>query len=113
MSANNRESFLFVYGSLMRDTERKRLLGRSVGAIPARLDGYRRGQSKYYFVARDSDAETEGAILLDLTERDFQILDEYEDTPRIYTRERISVIGSDGQSIECWIYLPTGWEEQA
>jgi hypothetical protein len=100
---------LFVYGILLDAAERARLLARPIDAIPARLHGYARGQKRYYFVARESGAITEGAILEGLDARDFEILDRYEDVPRLYTRESIAVVAADGAKVECWIYLPTEW----
>ena len=102
-------SQLFVYGTLTQPAERSRLLGRSIRATPARLRGYFRGRAKYYFVAKRDGAETDGEVLVELTDRDFEIIDRYEDVPRLYTRERIEVIDSAGHPLECWIYLPTAW----
>ena len=109
-TVENDEQLLFVYGSLMDPAERQRLLGRPIEAIPARLDGYVHGRKRYYFVAKQADAVTEGAILERLSARDLAILDDYEEVPKLYTRERIEVVATDGRKIECWIYLPTGWE---
>jgi gamma-glutamylcyclotransferase (GGCT)/AIG2-like uncharacterized protein YtfP len=106
---NDDDQLLFVYGSLMNPAERVMLLGRPVDSSPARLPGYARGRKRYYFVARQADAVTDGAILEGLTQRDLAILDGYEEVPTLYTRERIEVIAADGRKIECWIYLPTGW----
>jgi gamma-glutamylcyclotransferase (GGCT)/AIG2-like uncharacterized protein YtfP len=106
---DNGNEMLFVYGTLMNPAERLRLLGRPVDASPARLAGYARGQKRYYFIARQRDAVTDGAILEDLSPRDLAILDKYEDVPTLYTRERIEVIAADGSRIECWVYLPTEW----
>jgi gamma-glutamylcyclotransferase (GGCT)/AIG2-like uncharacterized protein YtfP len=100
---------LFVYGALMNPAERLRLLGRPVNASPARLAGYARGRKRYYFVARQTGAATDGAILEDLSAHDLAILDEYEEVPTLYRRERIEVLTADGRKIECWIYLPTDW----
>ena len=102
---------LFVYGTLMNPAERMRLLGRPVNASPAHLAGYARGKKRYYFVARQAGAATDGAILDGLTAHDLAILDEYEEVPTLYTRERIEVLTADGGKIECWIYLPTSWAQ--
>lgn len=107
MSDDNQ--LLFVYGSLTNPVERQRLLHRSIGAEPARLIGYARGRNRYCFVRKQADAVTEGAILSGLSARDLAILDEYEEVPTLYIRERIEVIGADGGKIECWIYVPTDW----
>jgi gamma-glutamylcyclotransferase (GGCT)/AIG2-like uncharacterized protein YtfP len=104
---------LFVYGSLMNPVERLRLLGRLIEAAPGSLPGYERGQKKYHFVVKQTGVTTDGAILEGLGPRDFAILDAYEDVPRLYTRERIEVLGADARPIECWIYLPTDWATEA
>jgi hypothetical protein len=100
---------LFVYGALMDPAERMRLLGHPSDASPARLPNYTRGKKRYYFVAKQRDAVTDGAILEGLSARDLVILDDYEVVPTLYTRERIEVIAADDRKIECWIYLPTDW----
>ena len=108
-TVENDNQLLFVYGSLIDPAERQRLLTRPIEAIPARLPGYVRGHRRYYFVAKQADAVTEGAILEGLSACDLAILDRYEEVPTLYTRERIEVVAVDGRNIECWIYLPTGW----
>lgn len=105
----NDDEMLFVYGSLMNPAERERLPGRPVEARPARLLGYARGRKRYYFIAKQARAATDGAILEPLTADDLAILDRYEQVPTLYTRERIEVREADGGKIECWIYLPTSW----
>ncbi len=107
----NDNQLLFVYGTLMNPAERLRLLGRPIDASPARLPGYARGRKRYYFVAKQADAVTDGAILEGLSARDLEILDAYEEVPTLYTRERIEVVAADASKIECWIYLPTKWAE--
>jgi gamma-glutamylcyclotransferase (GGCT)/AIG2-like uncharacterized protein YtfP len=101
---------LFVYGILMEEALRSRLLGRAIAGEPARLDGFERGRSRYFYVLRKPGAQVAGAILHGLDSRDFAILDEYEDAPKLYTREPVEVTRADGGLVRCWIYLPTGWE---
>jgi gamma-glutamylcyclotransferase (GGCT)/AIG2-like uncharacterized protein YtfP len=107
----NDDQLLFVYGSLLNSAKRVLLLGRSINASPARLPNYARGRKRFYFVAKQVDAITEGAILEGLTAHDLTKLDEYEEVPTLYTRERIEVVTSDARKIECWIYLPTNWSK--
>ena len=107
------DEVLFVYGSLMKPAERQRLLGRAIEARPAQLMGYARGRKRYYFIAKQAGAATDGAILEHLTVHDLAILDEYEQVPTLYTRERIEVLAADGRKIECWIYMPTNWASAA
>jgi gamma-glutamylcyclotransferase (GGCT)/AIG2-like uncharacterized protein YtfP len=111
MDSDNDNEILFVYGSLMNPAERVILLGHPVDAGPARLVGYARGRKRHYFVVKQADAVTDGAILEGLSARDFAVLDQYEEVPALYRRERIVVIAADGRKIECWIYLPTNWAE--
>jgi gamma-glutamylcyclotransferase (GGCT)/AIG2-like uncharacterized protein YtfP len=106
---HNDDEILFVYGSLMNPAERLRLLKRPIEASPARLLGYERGQKRYFFVAPRAGAITDGAILEGLDAQDLAILDAYEEVPRLYTRDRIEVLGADGRAVKCWIYLPTSW----
>jgi gamma-glutamylcyclotransferase (GGCT)/AIG2-like uncharacterized protein YtfP len=103
---------LFVYGTLVDSTRRRRLLGRDVEAEPGRLDGYARGRGRYHFVVAKTGATVEGAILHGLSPRDFAVLDEYEDLRHLYTRERAVARDRDGRDVECWVYLPTGWERR-
>ena len=93
----------------MNPAERLRVLGHPVNASPAHLPGYTRGRKRYYYVAKQADAVTDGAILDGLTADDLAVLDRYEEVPTLYTRERIEVVTADNHKIECWIYLPMSW----
>ncbi|MGA9722769.1 MAG: gamma-glutamylcyclotransferase family protein, partial [Candidatus Binatus sp.] len=95
--------------SLINPAERLRLLGRPIDASPAHLPNYARGRKRHYFVVKQANAVTYGAILEGLTAHDLAILDEYEEVPTLYKRERIEVLAADTRKIECWIYLPTNW----
>jgi gamma-glutamylcyclotransferase (GGCT)/AIG2-like uncharacterized protein YtfP len=106
---DNGDELLFVYGTLMNPAERVILLGRPIDASPGRLPGYVRGRKRHYFVAEQAGAFTDGAILEGLSARELAILDDYEEVPALYTRERIEVLAADGRKIECWIYLPMSW----
>jgi gamma-glutamylcyclotransferase (GGCT)/AIG2-like uncharacterized protein YtfP len=111
MSESDRPRPLFVYGSLLDPAERARLLERSTTALPACLAGYERGRKRYFYVTKREGAEVPGAILTGLSDAELAILDDYEDVPRLYTRERINVLDTTGAIVECWIYLPTAWAE--
>jgi gamma-glutamylcyclotransferase (GGCT)/AIG2-like uncharacterized protein YtfP len=107
MLAANRNSRLFVYGALLERARRVRLLGSEVEVSAATLGGYARMRARHFYIVRRAGAKTRGAILSWLGARDFRILDEYEDVPRLYTRERIEVTDDRGAQVECWIYMPT------
>lgn len=98
---------LFVYGSLLDAEHREQVLGRHVETMPATLRGYERGRTRHYFLRKQSGSETPGFLLMEMTARDFAILDGYEEVPVLYTRERVEVIDSRGQVVACWVYLPT------
>jgi gamma-glutamylcyclotransferase (GGCT)/AIG2-like uncharacterized protein YtfP len=102
---------LFVYGSLLSPAERIRLLGRAIEASPARLSGYERGRKRYFYVTKREGAEVPGALVAGLNDDEIAILDEYEEVPRLYTRELVNVLDLSGAAVECWIYLPTSWAE--
>jgi gamma-glutamylcyclotransferase (GGCT)/AIG2-like uncharacterized protein YtfP len=107
MVAPEKESRLFVYGSLLEAAFRTELLGRDVATSSATLRDYERGRGRYFFLKRQSGATTVGLLLQGLTSVDLATLDRYEELPRLYTRERISVETSTGDELRCWIYLPT------
>lgn len=107
MSVVHDDSALFVYGSLLDAAHRAEILGRETAASPARIVGYERRRRRHFYLAARAGAETDGLVLKGLAARDFAILDRYEEVPRLYTRERTTVIGADGAAIGCWVYLPT------
>jgi hypothetical protein len=74
---DNGDELLFVYGTLMNPAERVLLLGRPIDASPGRIPGYARGRKRHYFVAKQADAVTDGAILEGLSARELAILDQY------------------------------------
>jgi len=109
MSAPDAESdgALFVYGSLLDRAHRMALLGREVAAYPARLEGYERRRGRYFYIIERAGVETPGLVLSGLGERDFSVLDRYEEVPRLYTRVKVEVADGGGGKLRCWVYLPT------
>lgn len=97
---------LFVYGSLLDEARRVELLGRKVAATPARLTGYECRRGRYFYIVERGGAETTGLVLSGLGERDFAVLDRYEEVPRLYTRTKIDAVGADGGALRCWVYQP-------
>ena len=106
MTMRHASDALFVYGSLLEDATRERILGHRVEVIEARLVGFERRRARYYYIVRAEGAETVGMVLLGLTSEDWRRLDAYEEVPRLYTREEVEVLTSDGR-LRCWVYLPT------
>ncbi|HJU28992.1 MAG TPA: gamma-glutamylcyclotransferase family protein [Candidatus Binataceae bacterium] len=106
MKQPDEASTLFVYGSLLDPALRERIIGRRVATIEATLHGYERGRARHYFVRKRAGAATPGLLLLELDRRDFGVIDEYEEVPTLYTREKVEV-SIDGGRVRCWAYLPT------
>jgi len=106
MTTKNLPDALFVYGSLLEDATRERILGHRVEVIEARLDGFERRRARYYYIVRADGAETVGMVMRALTDEDWLRLDAYEEVPSLYTREAVEVITSAGP-LRCWVYLPT------
>lgn len=107
MKDEKSDSALFVYGSLLDAAHRAEILGREAVAAPARLAGYERRRGRHFYLIARAGAETAGLMLSGLDARDFAVLDRYEEVPRLYTRERVAVVGAAGGALECWVYLPT------
>jgi gamma-glutamylcyclotransferase (GGCT)/AIG2-like uncharacterized protein YtfP len=107
MPGNHPGTRVFVYGSLLDRARQRAVIGREARMLAARLPGYRRGRTRYFYIAPSRNAETAGAILLDLDARDLAALDRYEEVPRLYTRETVTVITGGAGRITCWCYLPT------
>jgi gamma-glutamylcyclotransferase (GGCT)/AIG2-like uncharacterized protein YtfP len=98
---------LFVYGSLLSPECRVQMIGREVIASPASLRGWRVRSGRYFYVVPDKGAVTMGLILRGLTPDEFEALDRYEDAPRLYTRELVTVTGEHGEAEYVWIYMST------
>jgi gamma-glutamylcyclotransferase (GGCT)/AIG2-like uncharacterized protein YtfP len=98
---------LFVYGSLLDAVHREQILGRRVTTMAATIRDYERGRRRYFYLRKRPGIETPGLLLLDLTARDFTLLDIYEVVPRLYTREQVEVVERNSVPLRCWIYLST------
>lgn len=81
----NSDGALFIYGSLLDEAHRTALLGREVVATQAQLEGYERRRGRYFYIVERAGVETPGLVLSGLGERDFAVLDRYEEVPRLYT----------------------------
>ena len=98
---------LFVYGSLVNPARRQEIIGRRIDTISATLPDYELGRARYFYIRKHPGISTTGLLLLNLTRRDFQALDRYEEIPRLYTREKVEVFDQSGNPVRCWVYLPT------
>ena len=55
------------------------------------FEGYERRRGRYFYIVERAGVETPGLVLSGLGERDFAVLDRYEEVPRLYTRVKIEV----------------------
>ncbi len=97
---------LFVYGSLLEEAKRRKILGHRVEVVAARLEGFERRRARYFYIARAAGVVTVGMVMLGLTDEDWHRLDAYEEVPTLYTREEIEIVTTEGP-LRCWVYLPT------
>jgi len=107
MDTHGETSMLFVYGSLRDASLREEIIGRPVETLPATIPDYELGRARYFYIRRRPGISTPGLLLLNLTLRDFIALDRYEETPRLYTREKVEVRDAERNPVRCWVYLPT------
>ena len=109
---------LFVYGTLCDPARVVQVLGHPCPAAPARLPGYERRDGRWPYLVR---TDIPGFLLRGLTADDMAKLDAYEGVHpeyrdgavrRLYTRERITVLGPEDAPVVCWVYLPNldDWE---
>jgi gamma-glutamylcyclotransferase (GGCT)/AIG2-like uncharacterized protein YtfP len=98
---------LFVYGSLADPVRREEIIGRRIEVVPATIHDYELGRARCFYIRYHPGVSTAGFLLLNLTARDFQILDRYEEIPQLYTREKLVVFDQSGKPVRCWAYLPT------
>jgi len=95
---------LFVYGSLLEPSLRRRLLGREIAAKPATLSGYRAyylNNQGYPALRRMAGGVTPGMLLQGLSYEDLRRLDRYEG--ELYYRRKLK-IRQGFASTRAWVY---------
>ncbi len=97
---------LFAYGSLLDPALRRRLLGRTVTTLPARLSGFERRRARHCYLVKRRGGAVEGLVLANLDGCELERLDAYEEVPRLYRRRRCKVVAPGARrAIPCWVYL--------
>ncbi len=91
----------------MDPTLRRRLLGRDVRVERGILTGFRRRKNRHFYITREARAFVEGLLLFELSNQDLIRLDQYEEVPHLYTREKLTVSSSSNHRYLAWVYLPT------
>lgn len=99
----------FVYGTLQVPAVLERVLERLPTLSAASLRGYRRGRLvglSYPAIIPAANAITEGALLVDLRDDEWPLLDAYEG--ELYARHRVTVTSSNGAARDavCYVLRP-------
>ncbi|GLC34994.1 hypothetical protein PLESTM_000262800 [Pleodorina starrii] len=101
----------FVYGTLMADEVVRVLIKRVPPSKPAALKGYTRykvkGQVFPAIVPSTAEAKVEGKVLLDLSDKELEILDVYESEE--YYRATVAPVLEDGSETKADVYV---WKDQ-
>lgn len=111
-SMDSNPDAIFVYGTLLLPVVQRRILGRSLAAEEAVLDGYARGVVRgqtYPSLRVAPGGETSGAVLSGVTAEDFDLLDAYEGD----RYERVVVPVNGKEEPRCaWVWLLRGpWQD--
>lgn len=99
---------LFAYGTLLEATVQRRVLGREVLVMPAKLAGWkvkrRFVRGRYPGIVASKGASAAGGVLR-VTAEELARADAYEDVPRLYRRARAAAnVGA--KRMRCWVYVP-------
>jgi len=97
---------LFVYGTLKDESILKDLIGRIPKKIKARLYGYKKYNVKgeeYPGIKKEKGGIVSGFLLLNLTQKEFEILDDYEEDEYIRIIENIKV--KEGKYYKAFVYV--------
>ena len=99
---------VFAYGELMKKERLLELINRVPKMIKGKVYGYEKFFDEtigYYGARKKEESYIEGVILLDITDKELEIFDDYEDLDVYYIREKTTVIGNDVNKYEAYIYL--------
>lgn len=104
-------NYLFGYGALGSQVLSKRIGRPNIPTSPAYIEGYERcfaGWSRTWggsvaSLRKKSGAITYGSALY-LKPGDLEALDPYEGYPRVYRREKVTIV-IDGEKVPAWVYL--------
>ncbi|GAX73960.1 hypothetical protein CEUSTIGMA_g1410.t1 [Chlamydomonas eustigma] len=101
----------FVYGTLMAPEVVNALLKRVPPMRPAKIKGYIRYSVKGVvfpaIIKNSADSEVQGKVLLDLTQKELDVLDAYESIE--YYRQAVTPILEDGSTLSADVYV---WKDE-
>jgi gamma-glutamylcyclotransferase (GGCT)/AIG2-like uncharacterized protein YtfP len=105
---------VFAYGELMKKGRLLELINRVPKMIKGRVYGYEKFFDVtigYYGARKKENSYIDGIILLNITDKELKIFDDYEDLDVHYIREKTIAIGEDGNKYDVYIYLRKMGEE--
>jgi len=96
---------VFVYGSLLKRKTQKELFGSSLAVFSkAVLKDWVLIKDKEYPYIMPSDGKVVEGSVLHLSQEQLEKADQWEDIPKIYQREKVTVRTTDGSFFNVWAY---------
>ncbi len=97
---------IFAYGTLLDPAIQLQLFGRKIAPIAkASLKGWKKKTDKDYpYLVPDETAITRGSII-ELSEKELIIADQWEEVPREYKRLKLTVTVQDEGELMAWVYV--------
>ena len=99
---------VFAYGELMKKDRLLELINRIPKMIKGRVYNYEKFFDEtigYYGARKKEGSYIDGIILLDITDKELEIFDDYEDLDVYYIRKRTTAVSEDGRIYDVYIYL--------
>ncbi len=104
----NNKYNVFAYGELMKRERLLELINRVPKMIKGRVYNYEKffDESIGYYGARKKEGSyIDGIILADITDKELEIFDDYEDLDVYYVREKTTAVDEYGNEYCVYIYL--------
>ncbi|GEM_PF-1855997 len=99
---------VFAYGELMKKERLLELINRIPEMIKGRVYNYKKFFDEtigYYGARKKEGSYIDGIILLDITDKELRIFDDYEDLDVYYIRKRTTAVSENGEVYDVYIYL--------
>lgn len=94
----------FAYGSNLNMIQMKKRCADSVPVAKVKLKDYKLVFNIFADIIESKGDMVQGAIY-EVSEKDIEKLDEYEEYPELYTKINISVVDDFGKSYEAFVYV--------
>ncbi|AEF97246.1 gamma-glutamylcyclotransferase family protein [Methanotorris igneus] len=104
----NKKFNVFAYGELMKEERLKELINRVPKMKKGKIFGFEKFFDEgigYYGIKKKEGSVVEGVILMDITEEELRIFDDYEDEGIYYFREKTKAYDEEGNEYDVYVYL--------